>query len=337
MPRHLVTASADLVCSQPAYDTRAHPSAESPILFLVFNRPDTTARVFDAIRAARPRRLFVAADGPRADRADEVERCRQVREIATAVDWPCETRTLFRQDNLGCKRAVSSAIDWFFDQVEEGLVLEDDCVPDPTFFGMCDELLTRYRDDQRVMCITGDNFIAQEWKGDSSYYFSRYAHVWGWASWRRAWSHYRVDLDNLDRAAIMAILRNTAEFRGSVAQHWADVLCRVRDGSIDTWDYQWAFAIWRHAGLVCTPRSNLVSNIGFGPGATHTTDPDARHAKLAVEPLIFPLVHPSEVREVLDADRWIEDRVYEIHERTALRSWLGRQKLALRRTWGRMA
>jgi hypothetical protein len=311
-------------------------SEPAAVLFLVFNRPDTTARVLDAIRAARPKQLFIAADGPRADRAGEAEHCRQVREIATAVDWPCETRTLFRQDNLGCKRAVSSAIDWFFDQVEEGIVLEDDCVPDPTFFVMCSELLARYRSDHRVMCITGDNFVAQEWQRDSSYFFSRYAHVWGWASWRRAWSHYRVELGELDHAAIVAILQDAAGFRRSVAQYWADILQRVRDGAIDTWDYQWAFAVWRHSGLVCTPRSNLVSNIGFGPGATHTTDPSARHAKLSVEPLTFPLLHPDVVNQACDADRWIEDHVYEIPERTALRTWLGRRKVALRRAWGRM-
>jgi hypothetical protein len=315
---------------------RAHPSAETPILFLVFNRPETTARVFDAIRAARPRQLFIAADGPRADRAGEAERCQQVRKIATAVDWPCETRTLFRQDNLGCKRAVSSAIDWFFEQVEEGIVLEDDCLPDPTFFILCDELLRRYRDDNRVMCITGDNFIAQKWKGQPSYYFSRYTHIWGWASWRRAWSHYRVDMDDLSRSDIVAALRNTGNFRASVARHWADLLCRVRDGEIDTWDYQWAFAVWRHAGLVCTPRSNLVSNIGFGAGATHTTDPEARHAKLAMEPLHFPLIHPTDVLPMIDADRWVEDEVYEIPQRTALSCWLSRQKQALRKTVSRL-
>ncbi len=311
-------------------------SMRSPVLLLVFNRPGTTKQVFEAIRRARPPRLYIAADGPRASRPGEAEQCETVRKIATAVNWPCEVATLFRSENLGCKRAVSSAVSWFFERQPEGVVLEDDCLPDPTFFALCDELLERYRHDERVMGITGDNFVPWQGTGEFSYYFSRYAHIWGWASWRRAWSHYRVDLDSLDRAAILAILRNAAGFRSPVASYWADLLGRVRDGQIDTWDYQWAFAIWRHAGLVCTPRSNLVSNIGFGADATHTKDPDARHAKLMVEPLSFPLVHPTEVSQMVDADRWVEDEVFDIPKRASIRSWLGRQKHALRRTMGQV-
>src|SRR5262249_20722231 len=158
-----------------------------PVLFLIFNRPNTTARVMEAIRTAGPGRLYVAADGPRDGNADEAKRCAEVRRIATQVDWPCEVQTLFRERNLGCRQAVSSAITWFFEQEQEGIILEDDCLPSPSFFPYCAELLARFRNDERIMCITGCNF-QQDMKGyPYSYYFSKYHHVWGWATWRRAW------------------------------------------------------------------------------------------------------------------------------------------------------
>lgn len=167
---------------------------KSAVLFLVFNRPEPTARVFEAIRYARPPRLYVAADGPRVQREGEGELVRRVRQIATTVDWPCSVYTLFREHNLGCKRAVSEAISWFFENEEQGIILEDDCLPNPDFFSFCDVLLERYKDDPRVWMITGNNFQDGQKRGNGSYYFSRYSHIWGWATWRRAWRCYDRDL-----------------------------------------------------------------------------------------------------------------------------------------------
>ena len=155
---------------------------ETPVLFLVFNRPDTTAQVFEAIRQAKPPRLYVASDGAREDKEGELEKVKQVREIVSQVDWNCEVKTLFRDKNLGCKIAVSSAIDWFFEQEEMGIILEDDCLPHPTFFRFCQELLERYRDDERIGMISGNNFQFGRKCTDYSYYFSMYSHIWGWAS-----------------------------------------------------------------------------------------------------------------------------------------------------------
>ena len=180
-------------------------STRSPVLFLVFNRPDTTQRVFDAIRAAQPPRLYVAADGPRAGDPAEAERCAAVRRIATAVDWPCELVTLIRPENLGCKRAVSSAITWFFEYEPEGIILEDDCLPDPSFFGYCDALLEHYRDDDRIMCISGDNFISAHCRTRPQLLFFSLCHIWGWASWARAWEHYSVDLNAKSGERIEAV------------------------------------------------------------------------------------------------------------------------------------
>jgi len=176
------------------YETMNGLYLKTPVLFLVFNRPDTTRRVFEAIRAARPARLFLVADGPRERQPDDKEKCERVRYIATDIDWDCEVKTLFRKENLGCKNGVSSAIDWFFSHVDEGIILEDDCLPTESFFWFCEELLRRYRNDSRVMQICGSNFLRGWQRNNDSYYFSGYGPIWGWASWRRAWIYYDVDM-----------------------------------------------------------------------------------------------------------------------------------------------
>jgi len=170
-------------------------SLKVPVLFLIFNRSDTTQLVFNEIRKAQPAQLFIAADGPRKDRPEDIENCRKVREIIRQVDWDCSVSTLFRDENLGCKRGVSSAIDWFFSHVDEGIILEDDCVPDPSFFPFCQELLERYRDDERIMVISGDNLQFGRRKSQYSYYFSRCFHLWGWATWKRAWDNYDIKME----------------------------------------------------------------------------------------------------------------------------------------------
>lgn len=293
---------------------KADAANQPPVLFLVFNRPDTTARVFEAIRAARPRQLFVAADGPRAGRECEAERCRQVRAIATAVDWPCEVRTLFRPDNLGCKRAVSSAIDWFFEQVSEGIVIEDDCLPDPSFFAYCSELLARYREDPRVMSISGDNFISGHWRPAESYYFSVFTHIWGWASWRRAWAHYDVGMSDWPSQRDAGLLQRVFPDSRRSQAHWTTVMDRVSRGEIDTWDYQWVYATWKQGGVSCLPAVNLISNIGFGANATHTHDAEAKLADLSRDSLTLPLRHPTAVAANQLADAWSLRHVFQIDD-----------------------
>ena len=214
----------------------------SAILFLVFNRPDTTAPVFEAIRAARPPRLYVAADGPRPEQPGESERCEQARRIATAIDWPCDVRTLFRDGNLGCRDAVSGAITWFFKCEEQGIILEDDCLPAASFFGFCDELLERFRDDERVMCITGNNFQEDMAGYPYSYYFSRYAHIWGWASWRRAWNLHDWTLKGLDDFMAVGALQALSSTPG-FSEYWGRWFQQVRDG-LDAWDFHWLLSCW---------------------------------------------------------------------------------------------
>lgn len=281
---------------------------KTAVLFLVFNRPDTTRQVFEAIRQARPPRLYVAADGPRPNRPGEAERCAEVRRIATNVDWPCEVKTLFRSENLGCKQAVSSAITWFFEQEEEGIILEDDCLPNQSFFWFCEELLGRYREDQRIFVITGNNFQDGRKRGEASYYFSKYNHVWGWASWRRCWQHYCGDIDFWPAwrksSAWLALMQDKVERR-----YWEKIFDAVYLDKIDTWDYQWAASIWFKGGLTATPNVNLVSNIGFGADATHTK---SEMSELANRPTLSlgEISHPSEVAQDLAADSYVFDHVF---------------------------
>jgi len=241
---------------------------DTPILLIVFNRSDTTRQVFKAIRQARPRQLFVAADGPREGVDGDGALCAAARSVATAVDWDCAVQTLFRDENLGCGLGPSTAISWFFENVEAGIILEDDCVPDPSFFRFSEELLERYRDVPRVMSISGDNFLRGRRRGAASYYFSRYPHIWGWASWRRAWQYF-------DYETIPEELRR------------------------HIWDWQWRLSVEKNRGLAVAPNVNLVSNIGCGAAdATHTTIKDERYADLPTRPMAFPLIHPRRIRKM---------------------------------------
>lgn len=261
------------------------------ILFLVFNRPETTRRAFEAIRAARPSRLYVSADGPRASRVGEAERCAEVRRIATDVDWPCTVETLFRDENLGCKNGVASGIDWFFEHEAEGIILEDDIIPVPSFFAYCSALLERYRDDPKVSMISGCNLIGNLHGADTSYVFSRYLHVWGWASWRRSWSNYDVAMKQWPSAAAATQLSRVLGGRPAAIAHWTAVFDQVARGEIDTWDYQWLFTSWMQDQVAIFPAATLVENIGFGSDATHTHGPPSAALANPV-PMAFPLRHP---------------------------------------------
>ncbi|MGZ8680700.1 MAG: glycosyltransferase family 2 protein [Solirubrobacterales bacterium] len=275
----------------------------TPVALLIFNRPEVTERVFEEIRRARPPKLLVVADGPRADRAGEAERCAATRAIAEGVDWPCELLREYSDVNLGCRRRVSTGLDWVFDSVERAIVLEDDCLPHPTFFRFCEQLLDRYADDERVMHLSGDNFQFGQRRGDASYYFSRYAHVWGWASWRRAWAHYDVDMAGWREADKDAQLeRFTDPLERSF---WRHVWDGTEAGAIDTWDLQWAYACLMRGGVAVNPNVNLVSNIGFGAASTHTGSDEGGVASLPTEAISFPLAHPATVAVDAEADRQV--------------------------------
>ena len=273
----------------------------APILFIIFNRPDLTAKSFGRIRDAKPKRLFIAADGPRKTKAGEDLLCKKTRETTYLIDWDCEVSRLEREDNLGCKNAVSSAISWFFDQVDEGIILEDDCLADPTFFQYCTELLECYRFDHQVGIISGNNFQAKSFA--HSYYFSRYPHIWGWATWKRFWNLYDVHLS--DWAGNSSSLQPNIK-RRRVRKHLAKQFDLVKSGGIDTWDYQLEYLCVRNGAFCANPCKNLVFNIGFDERATHTRSADS-HAMPSSVPMKFPLVHPPNVTADNEADLYTEN------------------------------
>lgn len=261
------------------------------VLFIVFNRPDLTRSVFSSIRQARPKKLYIAADGPRIGR-HEAELISETRAITKNIDWPCDVMTLFHDENLGCRDAVSSAIDWFFSHEEEGIILEDDCLPHPTFFRYCSELLEKYRDVPKVMSISGSAFVRPVFLRNS-YDFTYYADMWGWATWRRAWRRYDVDMKSWPEEKYK--LDEYFHDREPSRDRWSDIFDATSSGEIDTWDYQWIWTVLRNQGLCVTPHRNMIKNLGFGINATHTKDPNSYLGLRRVEALDFPIRHKAKV------------------------------------------
>lgn len=283
----------------------------TPVAFIIFNRPDTTERVFAEIAKAKPPKLLVVADGARTNKIGEAEKVAATRAISQRVDWDCEVLTNYSEVNLGCKVRVSSGIDWVFEQVEEAIILEDDCLPDPTFFRFCQEMLERYRDDQRIGMISGDNFQFGHRRNSDSYYFSKYVHIWGWATWRDRWqNNYDVELKIWpvvrDGNYLLDILGSTKE-----AESWSKTFESMYKGEIDTWDYQWVFANWIEGRVNVIPNVNLISNIGFGVNATHTVR-DSQLANLPVDKILFPIANPVGVFRNLQADRYTYARCFNV-------------------------
>ena len=277
---------------------------QTPVVLLIYNRPELTRRAMEPIRKARPRRLFVVADGPRREEPRDAEKCETARAAATEIDWPCEVLIDCASENLGCARRVSSGLDWVFDRVEEAIVLEDDCVADPSFLAFCDQILSRYLRDTRVMAVAGNNFQSGKHRCAHDYYFSRYPHCWGWATWRRAWRHFDFDMEQWSELRDNEFLNGMLMDRAAT-KYWTRIFDDTRAGRIDSWAYRWTFACWAQNGLTVLPRANLVSNIGFGDEATHTVRM-SRFSCMPTSSLSFPLHHPRSLVRDDRADRYTE-------------------------------
>lgn len=276
---------------------------QTPILFLIFNRPDTTKLVFESIRSIKPAKLYIAADGARKDKGGEDLICIETRNIVNQIDWNCEIKTLFRTENLGCKIAVSSAIDWFFENEEQGIILEDDCLPDISFYSYCETLLKHYSTNERIMHISGNNFQDGIVRSNGSYYFSNYNHIWGWATWKRAWNKYKVNLDFLTETEIIKLIDR--QFVSKKERlFWFQIFNKVCKPTIGTWDYQWTFAIWSNNGLSILPNQNLVSNIGFNNNSTHTSGIDLLGLSNMQTFSISNIIHPNIIEINKKADKY---------------------------------
>ena len=242
-----------------------------PVLMLVFNRIETTQKVFEQLRKVKPFYLYVVADGARANKAGEAEKCEAVRQLfLTQIDWPCELQTLYRGENWGCRRSVAAGISWFFERVEAGIILEDDCVPEPSFFNFCQEMLNKYSDNSQIMHISGSQLLPKSYENQpDAYLYACIPYIWGWATWRRAWLLYEADMQNWPNfeATRWAELADLGAF---LKQKFRKNMNLVHQQKLDTWDFQWTFSLWQHKGISIVPNRNLISNVGFGADATHT-------------------------------------------------------------------
>lgn len=290
--------------------------AETPVLFLIFNRPQTTAQVFQAIRNAKPRRLYVAADGPRTGEPADKESCQRAREIATAIDWECRLFTKFHQSNHGCKKAVSSGIDWFFQNEAKGIVLEDDCLPSLSFFKFCHEMLNRFEDDNRIMHINGSNFFWNRISTDYSYLVSKYGNIWGWATWRRAWERYDVDINDWPLVRRHLNRNGFYDRREISLRKWQ--IETIKSGQLDTWDYQWILTKMLQTGFSIVPKVNLVKNIGFIEDSTHTKPGRDLRSKLLNQELVFPLTHMDYIYVDRQYDRMMQKRILRRYYQTRI-------------------
>ncbi|MEC4817161.1 MAG: glycosyltransferase family 2 protein [Scytonema sp. PMC 1069.18] len=283
---------------------------KTPVTFIIFKRPETTAKVFEAIRQAKPPKLLVIADGPREDRVGEAEKCTATRAIIDRIDWDCEVLKNYSEINLGCDQRVSSGLNWVFDQVEEAIILEDDCLPHPTFFRFCEELLERYRYDERIASISGQNIQFGRKRTEYDYYFSRYNHIWGWATWRRAWQYYDFNME------LCLEIRERDFFRdvlgdSQAVKIWTKLFQDIYNKKkYDSWDFKWQFFCWIHNRLGILANVNLISNIGFVADSTHLSNRRSRYSNLPVEAIKFPLKHPPFMIRNMQADNFTQKTLF---------------------------
>ncbi|MCA0425970.1 MAG: hypothetical protein LCH37_00905 [Bacteroidetes bacterium] len=276
---------------------------KTAVLLIVFNRIDTAAQVLERILASGCTNLYLYSDGPRTEKSGEAEQLKEVQQSLLAkVPKEVKLTTQFSNKNQGPRIAVGEAISWFFEQEEEGIIFEHDCLPHPDFFPFCESLLAHYRNDERIMHISGDNFQFGKQRGEGSYYFSRLNHIWGFATWRRAWKHYDPTIKDWPEFKANKRLNDIYSHK-RMQKIWEDIFDKTHSGELQTWDYQWTFSMWRNNGLAILPQQNLVSNIGFDSKALNTTNPD--HPLAAMETQESgEIIHPKFILPIIEADEF---------------------------------
>ena len=298
--------------------TPASAQLDTPVLFLIFNRPNVTKRVFEQIKLIKPKYFYVAADGPRSNHPDDKKNCRETRKIIDQIDWDCELKTLYRETNIGCGSAVRSAISWFFENVEAGIILEDDCLPSLSFFPYCEELLAKYKNEDVVKFIGGNNFQNNIKRGEGSYYFSRYPGSWGWATWRRGWKLFENDISDstsLIKSGKLDQVFNTLQEKN----HWMKSLANAQKQQDNIWDFQFYYSIWKNNGICITPAQNLVINLGFFDKGTHYFLKDSTKTNVKNEKMQFPLKHPEAIVVNREADEYMFLHFYSHSKQRAMR------------------
>lgn len=247
------------------------PGPLPAVAILIYRRPALVRELLVCLREARPKRLWILADGPKKDQgAGEEGLCRSAREEAEkGITWGCEVKKVYATENLGLKRGVETGLDAVFAEEQEAMILEEDCHPSPDFFPFCAEMLARYREEPKVAAISGNCFLPQDMAVASDYFFSRYLHIWGWATWARTWNSYDRNRWQWPQKGFGAYFPDADTVE---KQYWNRIYERVRTGEIQTWDYPWVAHLWSQGWVSITPSQNLVANRGFGPEATNTKD-----------------------------------------------------------------
>jgi hypothetical protein len=283
---------------------------KTPVVLIIFRRPEKTQKILNIIREIQPKQLFVIADAPRSHKLGEAEKSEKTRAVIETIDWDCQVYKNYSEQNLGSSKRIPTGLNWVFSQVEEAIILEDDCLPEKTFFSFCEELLEHYRHDQRVMTISGNNFQFGRQTTSDSYYFSRYSHSWGWATWRRAWQYFDMNMTHWPRVKEQQLLNFILEDRRT-RQYWENIFQGVFDNQIVAWDYRWTFACWLQNALTILPSRNLVSNIGFDEDASHTTSKNHPFAYLPTYPMTFPIQHPAYLIRDGAADQFSQNTIFD--------------------------
>lgn len=279
------------------------PSLDIPVVFIIFNRPEVTQKVFSEISKQRPKYLFIVSDGARPHRTGETERVLETRSITECIDWPCKVHRNYADTNMGCKKRVASGIEWAFKHVDKAIILEDDCLPSQAFFSFCQDMLTKYEHEKRVFAVSGTYLGLESQK--PGHYFSRYALMWGWATWKDRWEHYQIQPSDQ-----LPVLVRTWWQKPVTLLYWLQIIKSVRTGKLDTWDIQWILTVWRNKALACRPNRNLVQNLGFGVGATHTDNALSDLGKLPLSNDIQGLDQPltpllaNAFLDEIDERRW---------------------------------
>lgn len=297
----MYTSSSESLLQRSMRSLMSNYQIQTPVVLMIFNRPENTQKVFEEIRRAKPTLLLVVADGPRPDKPGEIERCEAARTLIEKVDWECEVLKNYSAENMGMMNRQISGLNWVFNTVEEAIILEDDCLPHPTFFRFCEELLERYRDDERIMAIGGTNILT-EWKSKiQSYHFAYFGCYWGWACWRRAWQYFDPEMKLWAEPEARDRVRDVI---GSINQYKnrEKIFDATYNGEIKTWDYQWQFACLLNSGLSIYPSKNLISNLGFNRSATNTSVDERGVGALLTYPMEFPLQEPVSVAIDKDFD-----------------------------------
>ena len=275
---------------------------DTAVLVLLFNRPHETEKLFEYLAKLKPEKLYVNQDGQRKNSLKDIELCEKVKKIALNPSWNCKVFSNLSKNNNGCRNSVSSGLDWFFEKEQFGIILEDDCMPSISFFKFSKEMLNKYKDNKKIAVISGSNFQKDnKIIGMGDYYYSKYAHCWGWSSWRRAWKYYDKNLSFWPK------WKNSIEWKtfhqNKLEQkYWTSIFDRVYDNKIDSWAYIWQASVWYNNAMTITPNKNLILNIGFNKNATHTNIQDKNISNNPISSLPDDLKSPELIKIDMEAD-----------------------------------